>query len=65
VTPTLADPTYSWNNTGLVLEGRSLEPHLVKWKAYIVNMTSQTWLTPQDTNRPVWWHMVRACGARP
>ncbi len=25
---------------------------------YIINMTSQTWLTANDSDRSVWWHYL-------
>eukprot|EP00051_Salpingoeca_urceolata_P020759 m.315662 g.315662 ORF g.315662 m.315662 type:complete len:599 (-) comp19677_c5_seq3:2185-3981(-) len=45
------DSTYSWFDTGLTFSGPG-------YKGHILNMTSQTWLTAADTNRPVWWHFL-------
>jgi len=28
---------------------------------YVVNMTSQTWLTREVSNRPTWWHWLLVC----
>ena len=28
------------------------------WTAYYLNMTSQTWLSPEEVSRPVWWHIL-------
>jgi PhoPQ-activated pathogenicity-related protein len=50
------DSSYAWVDTGLTMEG-------VGWKGYILNMTSQTWLTPADWHHEnpspnVWWHWM-------
>jgi len=51
------DPAYTWEDTGhrLVVEdyeGRG------GWTGYFLNMTSQQWLTPEDTSQPYWWHIM-------
>jgi PhoPQ-activated pathogenicity-related protein len=53
------DPSYTWSDTGLRING-SVETVRggQAWTGYILNMTSQTWLTPEDSSRPVWWHMM-------
>jgi len=28
------------------------------YTSYMINMTSQKWLTEKETNRPVWWHYL-------
>ena len=51
----LADPVYEWEfNSSNVIEGSI--PLLGKWKGYLVNMTSLTWLTPEDTGECWTWH---------
>jgi PhoPQ-activated pathogenicity-related protein len=45
------DPTYSWKDTGMRLDEKD-------WTGYILNMTSQTWLTAKDSSRPVWFHLM-------
>ena len=51
------DPTYTWRDTGNRLNGTALGTN-VKWTGYVLNFTSQTWLTPQDSDRSVWWHIM-------
>ena len=51
------DPAYTWEDTGhrVVVEdyqGRG------GWTGYFLNFTSQQWLTPEDTSRSVWWHLL-------
>ena len=51
------DQAYAWEDTGhrLVVEdfqGRG------GWTGYFLNFTSQQWLTPADTSRPVWWPLL-------
>ena len=51
------DLNYSWNDTGIRLHG--LDPlHFVRWTGYVLNFTSQQWLTPEDTSRSLWWHIL-------
>ena len=53
------DGHYSYYDTGLRMEGESPRNGvLTPWKGYVLNMTSQSWLTPADSSRPVWWHML-------
>ncbi len=28
------------------------------YTGYVLNMTSQMWLTPADSDRSIWWHYV-------
>lgn len=49
----LPDPSYSWT---LVSQVKSL-----KHSIYYVNMTSQTWLSPADSSRSVWYHWLAIC----
>lgn len=51
------DPHYSWVDTGEVIEGRSVDGSH-HWKGYILNMTSQQWLTPEDVTQSIWWHYL-------
>ena len=51
------DPHYTWRDTGLRLSGTGLESKH-KWTAYILNMTSQHWLSPEDSDRTVWTHLL-------
>jgi PhoPQ-activated pathogenicity-related protein len=53
-----ADPTYAWRT---VSEQTSAEGTV-----YVIELTSQTWLTPEEVDRPVWKHwltVVRPRGA--
>lgn len=45
------DPIYKYEDTGIRLTG-------IGWTGYYINMTSQTWLTPADVDRTVWWHQL-------
>lgn len=45
-----ADASYRWNVLKTV-KGREVT-------AYLVDMTSQTWRTPQEVDRPVWRHWL-------
>ena len=57
----LEDPAYSWTPTGQTFQvttdlyGNPL-PHAVMVE--VLNMTSQSWLTPEDSSQPFWWHLV-------
>ena len=40
------DSNYAWTDTGLRLNG--IDPiHLRAWDGYVLNFTSQAWLTPE------------------
>lgn len=45
------DDNYKFVDTGL----RITDP---LFTGYILNMTSQQWLTPHDTTRSIWWHWM-------
>eukprot|EP01013_Petalomonas_cantuscygni_P008288 TRINITY_DN21004_c0_g1_i1.p1 TRINITY_DN21004_c0_g1~~TRINITY_DN21004_c0_g1_i1.p1 ORF type:complete len:562 (-),score=146.05 TRINITY_DN21004_c0_g1_i1:753-2339(-) len=45
------DPAYSWHDTGHRI-------NLGLATGYVLNMTSQTWVTPDNNTRPVWWHTM-------
>ena len=51
------DPAYAWTDTGVRYNGTGLLTN-VTWKGYALNVTSQTWLTPADTDRFTWWHIL-------
>ena len=48
------DNHYTWYNTNVILEGRALNLH--KWSGYCLNMTSQKWLTENDSSSSIWTH---------
>ena len=40
------DENFAWTDTGIRLQG--LDPlHLRRWDGYVLNFTSQQWLTPE------------------
>merc|ERR1711990_874460 len=46
------DSVYEWSDTGHRLHG--LDPlHLKSWTGYVLNFTSQQWLTPEDSSRSI------------
>jgi len=52
------DPNYSWTDTGYRTGGKG-------WSGYVLNMTSQAWLTSGDWSfepgkgtSPLWWHYM-------
>ena len=45
------DPNYGYKDTGLRLNGTG-------WKSYLLNMTSQRWLSEEDTSCSLWWHVM-------
>jgi len=45
------DPAFAWVDTGYRINNP-------QWTGYLLNLTSQTWLTPQDTDRHVWTHQL-------
>ena len=61
---------FSWEDTGLRLNGTNdalLPKNKVSWTGYVINVTSQKWLTPQDFNFTpfggrqqghIWWHIL-------
>ena len=51
------DSNYAWNDNGIRING--FDPwHLKTWTGYVLNFTSQQWLTPQDSSRSIWWHTL-------
>ena len=52
------DDTYAWKDTGLRVNAKK-----EGWHGYVLNMTSQTWLSedhfaPGSAARSVWWHLM-------
>lgn len=45
------DPTLSWVDTGYTL-------HTDQWDGYMLNLTSQSWLTENATDRHIWTHQL-------
>jgi len=51
------DPNYSWHDTGVVVNTP------LGWTGYVLNMTSQAWLTPaqwrfEHSDTGLWWHYM-------
>ena len=46
------DSSYKWTDTGDRLEDGN------GWTGYILNFTSQTWLSPEFVSRSEWWHQL-------
>ena len=57
------DPNYSRYDTGKRLHGVETTT-LVEWTGYVLDMTSQQWLTPDDSSRSIRWHImtIATCG---
>lgn len=51
------DSHYSWFDTNITLTGQSTVSK-IKWTGYVLNMTSQKWLTKAESSRPIWWHIL-------
>ena len=47
------EPAYRWEDTGLRLEGEG-----GAWTGYVLNFTSQEWLSPLLVSRSQWWHSL-------
>lgn len=54
------DPTFSWVDTGLELHGHTGRFNNDKqaWTGRYLNITTQSWLTEEDSSQPVWWHLA-------
>ena len=53
------DGMFSWEPLNVTISGKSLNPLSdATWTGHFVNVTSQQWLTPEDTTRSVWWHIL-------
>mmetsp|Transcript_23927 Transcript_23927/g.48699 ORF Transcript_23927/g.48699 Transcript_23927/m.48699 type:complete len:548 (-) Transcript_23927:26-1669(-) len=53
----LPDAHYSWRDTRTRLNG--VDPTtFIRWKGYVLNMTSQKWLTTDSVSSPIQWHTV-------
>ena len=46
------DSSYKWTDSGARLEDGS------GWTGYLLNFTSQTWLSPELVSRSEWWHQL-------
>jgi len=53
----LPDAAFTWHDTHRRLHGRDEETG-VHWTGYVLNMTSQRWITENVVDFPVWWHTV-------
>lgn len=51
------DPNYSWFDTGKRIHGHNVG-RTVSYVGHVLNMTSQRWLTDEDTTRSLWWHFL-------
>ena len=45
------EPAYKWSDTGVRLRDEG-------WTGYLLNFTSQTWLSPELVTRSEWWHQL-------
>eukprot|EP00227_Mantoniella_beaufortii_P010629 CAMPEP_0197600516 /NCGR_PEP_ID=MMETSP1326-20131121/33406_1 /TAXON_ID=1155430 /ORGANISM="Genus nov. species nov., Strain RCC2288" /LENGTH=85 /DNA_ID=CAMNT_0043167623 /DNA_START=30 /DNA_END=284 /DNA_ORIENTATION=+ len=45
------DAVYNWVDTGFRYNETG-------WSGYMLNLTSQTWLTPAESDRSVWTHQL-------
>lgn len=52
------DSNYGWTDTGDVIRGHKALDRSITYKGYVLNMTSQRWLTDADTSRSLWWHYL-------
>jgi len=52
------DPEFGWVDTGVRRTGFVwiADGEIVRWTAYVLNVTSIRYLAPGETNVPVWWH---------
>jgi len=53
----MPDPHFRWFDTGARIEGASLD-NTTRWVGYILNVTSQQWLTPEDVSLSIWTHFL-------
>jgi len=53
----LPDESYSWHDTKERVSGVDSDSG-VAWTGYILNMTSQTWMTNAKVDFPLWWHIM-------
>merc|ERR1719221_2294580 len=53
----LPDASYSWTDTGHRINGID-RTSSINWTGYVLNMTSQSWLTGAKVSFPVWWHTL-------
>lgn len=60
------DTSFAWRDTGKSIKSDSVLPEN-SWTGYLLNVTSQKWLTPADFNGQfghVWTHQVRLSPTR-
>ena len=51
------DLNYKWEDLGVSIGGKN--PTGTKsWTGHFLNVTSQAWLTPEDSDRHIWWHVL-------
>ena len=56
------DSTYKWHDTGKRLHSAvPTAKGLIRYTGYVLNMTSQTWLTEAESSNPVWTHHLVIC----
>lgn len=48
------DPTYHWTHNGTI-------KGYIGYTAYVLRLTSQTWMTSEQSNTPVWTHWLTIC----
>lgn len=46
------DDVYSWETVAVYPDTG------LGYSSYLINMTSQTWQTAEETNQPIWWHYI-------
>jgi len=51
----MPDDTYAWTETNKTLSGNNIGGH---WSAFLLNLTSQSWLNHTFVDKPVWWHWL-------
>eukprot|EP00616_Rhizochromulina_sp_CCMP1243_P000825 CAMPEP_0118974190 /NCGR_PEP_ID=MMETSP1173-20130426/11118_1 /TAXON_ID=1034831 /ORGANISM="Rhizochromulina marina cf, Strain CCMP1243" /LENGTH=520 /DNA_ID=CAMNT_0006923899 /DNA_START=41 /DNA_END=1603 /DNA_ORIENTATION=+ len=54
------DDTFSWVDTGIELQGHvgRFNHDKASWTGRYLNVTTQSWLTAEDSSQPVWWHLA-------
>jgi PhoPQ-activated pathogenicity-related protein len=51
------DEHYQWVDSGKTIHGRNIDGSIT-YTGYLLNLTSQQWLTPEDCDRSIWWHQL-------
>jgi PhoPQ-activated pathogenicity-related protein len=53
------DGMYKWVDLNQTISGKSINPLSDEsWTGHMILLTSQQWLTPEDTSRSTWWHIL-------